>query len=86
MERGDEGLSLAELQEVVGKDVCKIGMGNCLKNKWAVKGKDGRLVASDNAGGGEREDEVRELLVKLKEGAGGTAVLDDKVSTIDSYR
>jgi phenylalanyl-tRNA synthetase alpha chain len=79
MEAGENGLSMVELQEKVGKDVCKIGMGNCLKNKWANKGKDGKLVAV--AGGEEREDEVRALLARLKQGDGGAAVLDDKVST-----
>jgi phenylalanyl-tRNA synthetase alpha chain len=74
---GEAGLSMQELQEKVGNDVCKIGMGNCLKNKWAKKEKDGRLIA---VGSGEVKDEVREMLGKLKEGGGGAGVLDDKVS------
>lgn len=75
---GESGLSVAELQEKVGKDTCKIGMGNCLKNKWAKKEKDGRLVAA--VGGEEVKDDVREMLGRLKEGGGGADVLDDKVS------
>lgn len=75
---GESGLSVAELQEKVGKDACKIGMGNCLKNKWAKKEKDGRLVAA--VGGEEVKDDVREMLGRLKEGGGGADVLDDKVS------
>lgn len=71
------GLSMPELQEKVGKDICKIGMGNCLKNKWAKKEKDGKLVAV----GGDVKDEVREMLSVLKEGGGGAGVLDDKVSS-----
>jgi phenylalanyl-tRNA synthetase alpha chain len=74
---GEAGLSMQELQEKVGNDVCKIGMGNCLKNKWAKKEKDGRLIA---VGSGEVKDEVREMLGKLKEDGGGAGVLDDKVS------
>ena len=69
---------MPELQSAVGKDVCKIGMGNCLKNKWAKKEKDGRLVAV--VSGEEVKDDVREMLGRLKEGGGGADVLDDKVS------
>ena len=36
---GDAGLSIPALQQEVGKDISKIGMGNCLKNKWATKDK-----------------------------------------------
>ena len=76
---GDNGLSMAELQDKLGKDVCKIGMGNCLKNKWARKEKtDGRLVAIV----AEVKDEVREMLGVLKEGGGAAGVLDDKVSSL----
>ena len=72
---GEGGMSMPELQEKVGKDVCKIGMGNCLKNKWARKEKDGRLVAVAEG----VKDEVRDMLGKLKEGAGAAGVLEDKV-------
>jgi phenylalanyl-tRNA synthetase alpha chain len=37
VEAGEEGLSMPDLQAKVGKNVCKIGMGNCMKNKWAKK-------------------------------------------------
>lgn len=70
---------MTDLQNGVGKDVCKIGMGNCLKNKWARKEKDGRLVAQVEG----VEDEVKVLLGKLKEGGGGADVLDDKVCAIE---
>lgn len=38
---------MPDLQAKVGKNVCKIGMGNCMKNKWATKDKSkgGNLVA-----------------------------------------
>lgn len=73
---GEGGMAMADLENVVGKDVCKIGMGNCLKNKWAKKEKDGTLVAVV----GEMHDDVRDMLGRLKEGSGDAAVLDDKVS------
>lgn len=72
---GEEGMNMQELEEKVGKSICKIGMGNCLKNKWAKKEKDGRLVAVV----AEMEDEVRGMLGKLKEGEGEVGALDDKV-------
>ncbi len=80
IEAGDGGLSMPELQGAVGKDVCKIGMGNCLKNKWAKKEKDGKLVAVVKIE--DVRDEVRELLQQLKEGGGDPKSLDDKVRCI----
>lgn len=45
VEAGAEGMTMPDLQAKVGKNVCKIGMGNCMKNKWAKK--DGaKLVAT----------------------------------------
>jgi len=77
---GDEGLSIPELQGKVGKDVSKIGMGNCLKNKWAKKDKaSGKLVAivGDNV-----QDKVKEQLMNLKNASEETnsTMLDDKVA------
>lgn len=37
VEAGEAGLSVPDLQTKVGKNVAKIGMGNCMKNKWAKK-------------------------------------------------
>jgi len=76
IEAGEGGLSMSDLQGLVGKDVCKIGMGNCLKNKWAKKEKDGKLVAVVKME--DVKDEVRELLQQLKEGGGDPKSLDDK--------
>lgn len=75
---GPEGLGMPELQAAVGKDACKIGMGNCLKNKWATKDKaSGRLVAAVSE---PVADEVREQLTALRSAPEeeNTTVLDDK--------
>ncbi|GMI30961.1 hypothetical protein TrCOL_g6226 [Triparma columacea] len=32
-----EGLTKKELEDKVGKDAAKVGMGNCMKNKWITK-------------------------------------------------
>lgn len=77
---GEAGMGMPELQKAVGKDVCKIGMGNCLKNKWARKDKaSGSLIAVVAEGG--VKDEVREQLTALKEAPeeGNTNALDAKV-------
>ena len=61
---GDDGLGMPELQSAVGKDVCKIGMGNCLKNKWAKKDKEsGKLIAAMTE---LPADEVKDQLITLK--------------------
>ena len=78
---GDEGLGMPELQSAVGKDVCKIGMGNCLKNKWAKKDKaSGKLIA---AVAEAPSDEVKEQLTALKSASEeeSSKVLDDKAVT-----
>mmetsp|Transcript_44777 Transcript_44777/g.93951 ORF Transcript_44777/g.93951 Transcript_44777/m.93951 type:complete len:511 (+) Transcript_44777:66-1598(+) len=78
---GEAGLAMPELQSAVGKDVCKIGMGNCLKNKWAKKDKaSGKLTAAVSEA---PKDEVKEQLTTLKDAPEGenTKVLDDKAYT-----
>ncbi len=69
-------LSLPDLQGKVGKDVAKIGMGNCMKKKWVKKdGADLVPMMKDN----EVEDEVQILLKKLAEGGFSEDALADKV-------
>ena len=59
----------------LGKDISKIGMGNCLKNKWAKKDKaSGNLIAIVS----EAKDEVREQLDALQAANGDPKALDDK--------
>jgi phenylalanyl-tRNA synthetase alpha chain len=71
-----EPLSIPELQEKVGKDVAKIGMGNCLKNKWVKK--DGAnlvpLMTADQV-----EDTVQDALKKIFEANGDVTAVDSKV-------
>lgn len=81
---GENGLSSDELEGAIGgggssSAVCKIGIGNCLKNRWARKDKGtGKLIAIVDA---IAKDDVREQLTKLasSSGSGGdnTKVLDD---------
>jgi phenylalanyl-tRNA synthetase alpha chain len=68
-------LSVADLQNKVGKDVAKIGMGNCMKNKWIKK--DGAdLVPLKTMD--EVKDEVQESLIALKTAEFAPNALDDK--------
>jgi phenylalanyl-tRNA synthetase alpha chain len=55
-------LSIADLQEKVGKDVAKIGMGNCMKLKW-IKKDGGDLVPIKTAD--EVEDNIHKMLKDL---------------------
>ena len=45
---GQGGLTRAEMEEAVGKDVVKVGMGNCLKNRWIVKEGEKLMPAVDS--------------------------------------
>ena len=73
----DDGLSVAELQAKVGGEVCKIGMGNCLKNKWAKKDGD-RIVATKALD--EVVDDVKVSLQTLVNEKCKMEALGDKVS------
>lgn len=50
------GMTMPDLQTAVGKNVCKVGMGNCMKNKWVKK--DGAKLVPLKAEG-EVKDEVQ---------------------------
>lgn len=81
-EEGDNGeckrgLTLADLQEKLGSEVCKIGMGNCLKNKWAKKEADRIIPLKNNID--EIVDEVKVALQILVDNQGKADVLNDKV-------
>ena len=65
-----------EKQKVVGKDVAKIGMGNCMKNKWIKKdGKD--LVPIKKMD--EVKDEVQDSLKALIDAKFDPESVDKKV-------
>jgi phenylalanyl-tRNA synthetase alpha chain len=69
-------LSIPELEQKVGKDVAKIGMGNCMKNKWIKKdGADLVPIKKDS----EVEDTVQASLQKLIDTSGDTGAVDPKV-------
>lgn len=75
---GETGLDVPALQAAVGKAACKIGMGNCLKNKWARKDKpSGKLVAVATAGVTDAVQEQLVALMAAPEGENATA-LDEK--------
>jgi phenylalanyl-tRNA synthetase alpha chain len=59
------------------KDICKIGFGNCLKNKWITKqGNEYTIVSSDTE---LLLDTVQIALRTLSEGDGRVEAIDDKV-------
>lgn len=69
-------LAMPDLQAAVGKDVAKIGMGNCMKNKWVKK--DGAdLVPLKTLD--EVEDEVQKQLKALVDGNYSEDAIDSKV-------
>jgi phenylalanyl-tRNA synthetase alpha chain len=71
-------LSLPDLQAKVGKDIAKIGMGNCMKLKW-VKKDGGDLVPLKKLE--EVEDEVQKALKALADAKFSADALSDKVSS-----
>lgn len=69
-------MSMDALQDAVGKDVSKIGMGNCLKSKWVAK--DGAdlvpVVAVEDV-----QDAAQNSLRALADGKFAKDAIDDKV-------
>ena len=78
-EAGEDGMSLADLQsKFSSKNVCKIGMGNCLKLKWIQK-KGATLIAI--AKPEEVTDATQQDLIQLQSANGAPESLDAKVVT-----
>ncbi len=76
---GENGISMQDLQSKVGKATCKIGMGNCMKNKWAKKdgaSGSGSLVATVSLD--DVSDETQSTLVALRDANGATSSISDK--------
>jgi phenylalanyl-tRNA synthetase alpha chain len=70
-------LSLPDLQTKVGKNIAKIGMGNCMKKKWVKKdGADLVPLKKDD----EVEDEVQKILQTLSNANFTSDGISDKVS------
>lgn len=55
-------LSIEDLQTKVGKDVAKVGMGNCMKNKWIKKDGSDLVPAVESP-----EDIVQKQLMSLND-------------------
>ena len=73
---GAEGgeMSMASLQEALG-DLCKIGLGPCMKNKWIAKKGD---MISNSADAGSVKDSTSELLAKVASGRASLTPAEDK--------
>jgi phenylalanyl-tRNA synthetase alpha chain len=78
VEAGEDGMMMKDLQDKVGKNVCKIGMGNCMKQKWAKKAGD-KLIATKAVD--DVTDETQKSLVALQEAGGNPDAIDAKVIT-----
>eukprot|EP00560_Eucampia_antarctica_P008461 CAMPEP_0197826314 /NCGR_PEP_ID=MMETSP1437-20131217/3285_1 /TAXON_ID=49252 ORGANISM="Eucampia antarctica, Strain CCMP1452" /NCGR_SAMPLE_ID=MMETSP1437 /ASSEMBLY_ACC=CAM_ASM_001096 /LENGTH=505 /DNA_ID=CAMNT_0043426701 /DNA_START=42 /DNA_END=1559 /DNA_ORIENTATION=- len=76
VEAGEDGLSMKDLQSKVPKNVCKIGMGNCMKQKWAKKTGD-KLVAIKAVE--DVRDENQQALMHLQKSNGNPDDVDGKV-------
>jgi len=75
IEAGEAGISMPDLQTKVGKVVCKIGMGNCMKTKWAKKDGD-KLIAVKTME--EVTDETQAQLKAIDEANGAEGTIDEK--------
>mmetsp|Transcript_18690 Transcript_18690/g.23528 ORF Transcript_18690/g.23528 Transcript_18690/m.23528 type:complete len:508 (+) Transcript_18690:139-1662(+) len=75
IEAGENGISMPDLQSKVGKSTSKIGMGNCMKNKW-VKKNGANLVAAVSLD--DVSDDTRAMLKQLEEAGGDTSSIADK--------
>ena len=75
-------LSMGDLQAKVGKNVAKIGMGNCMKAKWIKK--DGGNLAPLKKDD-EVEDSVQKLLLELKAADFKPDSISDKVSAMNAF-
>jgi phenylalanyl-tRNA synthetase alpha chain len=69
-------LTLSELEARVGKDIAKIGMANCMKNKWVRKSNVDLFPLKQLE---EVQDETHTLLKLLAERNFQVDAIDDKV-------
>lgn len=72
-------LSIAELQTHVGKDVAKIGMGNCMKSQWVRKDGTDLVPLKQND---QVEDIVQKQLQALQEAEFQLNALSEKVRVV----
>jgi phenylalanyl-tRNA synthetase alpha chain len=71
--------TVAEIQSGVGPDAARIGVGNCMKNKWIQKSKDDPAVLVASAAVDSVRDQVREQLAELQDKGFAPGALDEKV-------
>ena len=77
-----------KMEEIEAKinqpEICKIGFGNCLKNKWIMKSGNEYTIAA----GVEVTDTMQQALQSLSDGKFAKDAIDDKVRTnpISIYR
>jgi phenylalanyl-tRNA synthetase alpha chain len=72
---GEDGLSMKDLSDKVGKSISKIGMGKCMKNKWIKKQGDKLQPLKKE---GEVQDETRDLLQTLSNANGDEKSINAK--------
>jgi phenylalanyl-tRNA synthetase alpha chain len=75
--------SLEELESKIStSDICKIGLGNCLKNKWISKnGNQYQIIASNENAAAIVVDTIQQALQALSNGSFLKDAIDDKVRT-----
>lgn len=74
-------ISMGDLQTKVGKDVSKVGMANCMKNRWIKKDGADLVPLADSV-----EDTVKAQLTSLQEANGNPDTLDEKVRCYLDFR
>ena len=73
-----EPVKMEEIEAKINQpDICKIGFGNCLKNKWITKGGNEYTIAAD----AEVTDTMQQALQSLSQGKFAKDAIDDKVRT-----
>lgn len=71
----DSGISMAELQNLVGDSISKIGLGPCMKSKWLKKDGDKILRVVS-----EVKDESAEILKAIA--SGSTSISEDELKNL----
>ena len=69
-------VSMGEIESKINQpEICKIGFGNCLKNKWIIKSGNEYTIAADV----EVTDTMQQTLQTLSNGNFAKDAIDDKV-------
>lgn len=70
---------MADLQKAAGSEVCKIGLGPCMKSKWLKKNKDTILKTDPSK---NIQDETACNLRLLQSGSEGEGVSDEEIKNL----